>query len=111
MSRMHSDKGARIERELVELHRGLGHRAERGNSRIIGFKGEPTPDGTPAWDIYVTPGKEQEERGSEQRESRSPTSSSRTGVQRWAPKSAAERPAADDRPFFDDNICDVGRGE
>src|SRR6266481_457280 len=29
MSRMQRDKGARIEREIVELHRGLGLRAER----------------------------------------------------------------------------------
>jgi hypothetical protein len=81
-----------------------------GKARIVGFKGEPTPDGTPTWDIYVTPGKEQEERGSGQRESRSPTSSSRTAVQRWAPKSAAEKPAAD-APFLDDDISGLGRGE
>src|SRR5215469_13945931 len=59
-----------------------------GKARIIGFHGEPTADGTPTWDIYVTPGKEQEERGSGQRESRSPTSLSRTGVQRWAIRKA-----------------------
>jgi hypothetical protein len=75
-----------------------------GKARIIGFRGEPTTDGTPTWDLYVEPGKEQEERGgSAQRESRLPTSSSRTGVQRRAPKSAAEKPAAD-APFFDDPI-------
>ena len=59
-----------------------------GKARIIGFHGEPTAEGTPTWDIYVTPGKEQEERGSGQRESRSPTSLSRTGVQRWAIRKA-----------------------
>jgi hypothetical protein len=72
-----------------------------GKARIIGFHGQPTTDGTPTWDLYVQPGKEQEEHGgSGQREARSPTSSSRTGVQRWAPKSEAEKPA--DAPFFDD---------
>jgi hypothetical protein len=81
-----------------------------GKARVIGFRGEPTVDGTPTWDIYVTPSKEQDERGgSGQRESRLPTSSIRTGVQRWAPKSTAEKPAAD-RPFFDDPIDDLGGG-
>jgi hypothetical protein len=81
-----------------------------GKARIIGFRGEPMADGTPTWDIYVQPGKEQEERGSRgQRESRSPTSSSRTGVQRWAPKSPSEKPAADE-PFFDHPIDDMGGG-
>ena len=64
---------------------------------------------TPTWDLYVQPGKKQEERGgSGQRVARSPTSSSRTGVQRWAPKSEAEKPA--DAPFFDDPIDDLGGG-
>jgi|SRR5215472_2946574 len=56
-----------------------------GKAKLIGFKGEPTPDGTPTWDLYVQP--------CGQRESRSPTSSNRTGIQRWAPKTA-EKPAA-----------------
>jgi hypothetical protein len=80
-----------------------------GKARVIGFRGERTADGTQTWDIYLQLGKEQEERGGGKRESRSPTSSSRTGVQRWAPKSAAERPAAD-APFFDDPIDDTGGG-
>ena len=81
-----------------------------GKARVVGLKGKPMPDGTPTWDIYVTPSKEQDERGgSGQRESRLPTSSIRTGVQRWAPKSTAEKPAAD-RPFFDDPIDDLGGG-
>ena len=80
-----------------------------GKARIIGFKGEPTADGTLTWDLYVQPGKEQEERGgSGQREPRSPTSSSRTGVETWKPKTKAEKPAAD-RPFLDDDISDLGR--
>jgi hypothetical protein len=80
-----------------------------GKARIIGFRGDPTADGTPTWDLYVQPGKEQEERGgSGHREARSPTSSSRTGVQRWAPKLPSEKPA--DAPFFDDFIDDLGGG-
>src|SRR5215472_13384463 len=67
-----------------------------GKARVIGFRSEPTADGTPTWDLYVQPGKEQEERGgSGQRESRSPTSWGRTGVQRRAPKAVAEKLAAD----------------
>jgi hypothetical protein len=73
------------------------------------FRGEPTTDGTLTWHIYLQPEKEQEEHGGNaQRESRSPTSSSRTGVQRWAPESTAERPAVGDRPFYDDPIDDIG---
>jgi len=79
-----------------------------GRARIIGFRGDPTADGTPTWDLYVQRGKEQEERGgSGQREARLPTSSSRTGVQRWAPKLAAEKQAD---PFFDDDFSDLGTG-
>jgi hypothetical protein len=78
-----------------------------GKARIIGFRGDPRADGTATWDLYVRPGKEQEERGgSGQLEYRPPTSSSRTDVQRWAPKSAAEKPAAD--APFDDPIDDLG---
>jgi hypothetical protein len=81
-----------------------------GRARVIGFKGEPMADGTPTWNLYVQPGKEQEERGgNEQCDSRLPTSSSRTGVQRRAPKSAAESPAAH-VPFVDDSIDDIGAG-
>ena len=32
-----------------------------GKARIIGFRGEPTADGTPTWDIYLQPGREQDE--------------------------------------------------
>jgi hypothetical protein len=82
-----------------------------GKARVIGFRGKPTADGTPTWNLHVTPGKAQEERcGSGLRECRSPTSSSRTGAQRWEPKSTAEKPAVDDRPFFDDPIDHIRGG-
>jgi hypothetical protein len=87
-----------------------------GKARVVGFRGDPTPDGTPTWDIYLTPGKEQEERGSSPQRSggepRTHTSSTRTGVQRWKPKTPAEfRPADPGRPFFDDPVDDIGGGE
>ena len=77
-----------------------------GQARVIGFRGEPTAAETPTWDIYIQP-------GNAQLEPRSPTSSSRTGVQRWAPKAAAENraPASGpdpERPFFDDPVDDLG---
>jgi hypothetical protein len=33
-------------------------------TRVIGFRCEPRPDGAPTWDLYLTPGKQQEERDS-----------------------------------------------
>jgi len=53
MGRMQRDKGARIEREIVELHRGLGLLAERvmlsGASRYQGADVDVylSPDGPP----------------------------------------------------------------
>jgi len=32
-----------------------------GKARVIGFRGEPTADGTPTWNLYVQPGREQDE--------------------------------------------------
>jgi hypothetical protein len=83
-----------------------------GKARVVGFRGDPTPDGTPTWDVYLTPGKEQEERGSKgqpQGEPRTHTSSTRTGVQRWKPKTPAE--FVPGRPFFDNPIEDIGGEE
>jgi hypothetical protein len=82
-----------------------------GKARVIGFRGEPTADGTPTWEIYLEPGKEQREqeerRAGEQREPRAPTSSTRTGIKRWAPKAPAGKPDPD-CPFFDDPVDDIG---
>ena len=85
-----------------------------GKARVIGFKGEPTADGIPTWDLYLQPGKEQEERaGTRSQQPRQPSAASDRGhqarrVQRWA-KPAAER-FDPDRPFHDDDISDIGRG-
>jgi hypothetical protein len=64
-----------------------------GKARVIGFRGEPTDNGTPTWNLYATSGREQEEAGGRARQP----------LQRPA---AAE--PADERPFFDDPIDDIG---
>jgi hypothetical protein len=85
-----------------------------GKARLIGFRGEPTADGTPTWNIYLQPGKEQEEaagaRAQQPRRTLPETSSApRPGrVQRWQ-KPQTVKPAAD-RPFVDDDISDIGGG-
>ena len=84
-----------------------------GKARVIGFRGEPRPDGTPTWDLYLQPGKEQEERAGGRTEPRQASSSGapRAGrVQRWTSKSPREAADAIQRPFFDDDISDIGGG-
>jgi hypothetical protein len=74
-----------------------------GKARGIGFRGEPTANGTPTWDLYLQPGKEQEEGGA----GRAPTAMRRTGAQRWELRQ--QNPPADSvEPFCDDPI-DEGR--
>src|SRR5215472_5698155 len=70
-----------------------------GKARIIGFKGEPTADGTPTWNLFLQPGKEQEQAEAERR---------------VAPSRRPEQPQRQqqpdpDRPFWDDGIDDIGR--
>jgi hypothetical protein len=73
-----------------------------GKARVVGFRGESRPDGTQTWDLYLTPGKEQEEAaGSRAQQARRPES-------RRPPRLQVEKPA-EDRPFFDDDISDLGR--
>ncbi len=83
-----------------------------GKARIVGFRGEPTADGTQTWNLYLTPGREQEEgtRAQPSRPRQTPTAMSRTGVERWRRK---EQVAAPDptRPFFSDDISDIGGGQ
>jgi hypothetical protein len=31
-----------------------------GKARVIGFRGEPTAEGIPTWDLYLTPAKQRE---------------------------------------------------
>ena len=81
-----------------------------GEARVIAFRGEPTADGTPTWNIYLQPGKKQEEQeghASSARPARQQQSS-------W-PQQRVARPEPQphpdlDRPFFDDSVEDIGRG-
>ena len=87
----------------------LWHRtSERGNeylsgflgkARIVAFRGEPTAEGTPTWNLYLTPGKEQEE------------GTHRPAAHRAAPPRQQRQPApADDgAPFHNDSLDDIGR--
>ena len=50
-----------------------------GKARIIAFRGEPTPQGVPTWNVYLTPGKEQAERDSDARLQPSPAQSREGG--------------------------------
>jgi hypothetical protein len=85
-----------------------------GKARVIGFRGEPTADGFLTWDLYLQPGKEQEERAETRwLQPRPPSAASDRGhqarrVQRWA---KPERERLDpDGPFHDDDISDIGKG-
>jgi hypothetical protein len=71
-----------------------------GKARIVGFRGEPRSDGAPTWDIYLTPGREQEEGANRE-------SAKRTTAPH---RQSQDRPASGDRPFFDDPVDDIGRG-
>ena len=82
-----------------------------GKACIVGFRGEPRPDGTPTWNIYLSPGKEQQEgagsRAQQARRQPSDSSSAPPGrVQRYADEAKTK---AAERPFFDDDISDIGR--
>jgi hypothetical protein len=67
-----------------------------GKARVVGFRGEATPDGIQTWNLYLTPGKEQEE-------GRAPRRATRPRQQ----ASAASAGAGE--PFYDDPIDDIGR--
>jgi hypothetical protein len=84
-----------------------------GKARIIGFRGEPTADGIPTWNLYLQPGKEQEERAeARSHQPRQPSAASDRGqqaprVERWQRPEPKGNPA---QPFHDDDISDIGRG-
>jgi hypothetical protein len=85
-----------------------------GKARVIGFRGQPTADGIPTWDICVQPGKEQDERASARAQvPRQSTTSDRSSCSSNVPRARGvqyQQPqeAADDRPFYDDPVGDVG---
>jgi hypothetical protein len=72
-----------------------------GKGRLVGFRGAPTADGTPTWDIYITPGKEQEKAEAERNPAASRPAKSEQPQRRPGPDPG--------RPFYDDDIDDVGR--
>jgi hypothetical protein len=82
-----------------------------GKARIVGFRGEPTADGTPTWDIYLQPGKEQDERaGGQVQHSRQASNAvlPPARAKLWE-RGAAENPGSN-QPFYEDPVDDT-RGE
>jgi hypothetical protein len=73
-----------------------------GKARIVAFRGEPTADGIPTWDVYLTPGREQEAGALRQHRPRQQT----TTPAATPPISPKEAPQ---RPFWDDPVDDIGR--
>jgi hypothetical protein len=74
-----------------------------GKARVIGFRGEPTPEGIQTWNIFLQPGKEQEKAEEERK-----AASSRPAASPRRAEKPQRRPEPD-RPFFSDDIDDVGR--
>jgi hypothetical protein len=75
-----------------------GHRCLSGlfgTAQLMRFRGEPGPDGIPTWNVYVQPGKEQEERAL-------------SGRSAGPPPQQQRREPDPDRPVFDDGIDDTG---
>lgn len=73
-----------------------------GKARIVAFRGEPTADGIPTWNLYLSPGKEQEE------------GASRASRPRAAParrKPPEQHSASGGEPFHSDSVDDIGRDE
>jgi hypothetical protein len=88
-------------------------------ARIVGFKGEPSADGTPTWNLFIAPGRDQQEGGGRHpprepappRPTPAPATSSSPirpsrGVERWQ-RPQAEKPT-EGPPFFDDPADDIG---
>jgi hypothetical protein len=75
-----------------------------GKARIIGFRGEPTPEGIPTWNIFLQPGKEQEKAEAERK-----PASSRPAISEQPRQQQRQQQPDLNRPFFSDEIDDVGR--
>jgi hypothetical protein len=97
-----------------------------GKARVIGFRGEPTADGTPTWNVYLAPGREQQE-GAGSRAARSSQQQPSTPWQTPPPtptsdpcpapppgrvercrQQQSEQPPSDRQPW-DDDISGIGR--
>jgi hypothetical protein len=72
-----------------------------GKARVIGFRGEPTADGTPTWNLYVQPGREQDEAMGAR-----PVANRQPRVQRHQPPPEPPGP-----PLPDDGVSDLWREE
>jgi len=75
-----------------------------GSARVDGARGEPMPDGTPIFDIFIFADPLPVGRPRKRRAAKA--DGKRTAVERWKPKSPAEFDPG--RPFFDDDISDLG---
>jgi hypothetical protein len=67
-----------------------------GKAKLIGFKGEPTADGTPTWNLFV---QEQEPKAEAER---------KPSPRPAKPQQPERQP---DDPFYSDAIDDIGRGD
>jgi hypothetical protein len=76
-----------------------------GKARVVAFRGPPTPDGIETWNIFLQPGKEQEQAEAERKAAPSRPARSEQ------PQRQQQRQQQPDpnRPFFSDEIDDVGR--
>jgi hypothetical protein len=75
-----------------------------GKAKLIGFKGEPTPDGIETWNIFLQAGKEQEKAEEERK-----AASSRPAISEQPRQQQRQQQPDPNRPFFSDEIDDVGR--
>ncbi len=73
-----------------------------GKARIIAFRGEPTAEGVPTWNVFLSPGKEQEE---------SKAQAPRPHAARARRQPAQQHSATDREPFHSDPVDDIGRDE
>ncbi len=71
-----------------------------GKARIIAFRGEPMPEGILTWDVYLSPGKQQEDPSADRTPRRRASA-----PRRQAP---AQEPAGASEPFHNDDISDIG---
>jgi hypothetical protein len=70
-----------------------------GKARIVGFRGEPTEDGTPTWDLYL----QNSDRDGQRQAPRSSTASTRLRSRRST--TPRDQQAGDDP---NDDISDIG---
>ncbi len=79
--------------------------------KLVAFQGQPTEDGTPTWDVYLTPGDQQQGRraptaGLPARAEASGSGSYRPAAQQRSPARRHPAPAGadDEPPPFDDPL-------